>query len=118
MAQTVIIQLTDDLDGGVASETIVYSLDGIFYEIDLNAENAASFRELLRLYISKSRTAGKATNGTRRPRNPGAPSSPAKTLFSQLSEPEKERFRAWAQMPTARRIGDHRVQRWIEAGRP
>jgi hypothetical protein len=40
------------------------------------------------------------------------------TLFSQLDAEEKERFRAWADMPNARRIGDSRVAEWIEAGRP
>ncbi len=40
------------------------------------------------------------------------------TLFSQLSEDEKLRFRIWADMPNARRIGDARVQEWTEAGKP
>lgn len=42
----------------------------------------------------------------------------APTLFSQLTDEEKQRFRVWADMPTARRIGDSRVQQWIDAGRP
>jgi len=46
-----------------------------------------------------------------------APSG-SKTLFSQLDVEEKDRFRKWADMPTARRIGDSRVQEWIDAGRP
>jgi hypothetical protein len=47
-----------------------------------------------------------------------APAKPTKTLFSQLSGSEKERFRAWAEMPNARRISDARVKEWIEAGKP
>jgi hypothetical protein len=54
------------------------------------------------------------------PRSRPAKAAPerGKTLFSQLSAEEKERFRAWAEMPTARRIGDKRVEEWTAAGRP
>ena len=49
-------------------------------------------------------------------------SSPARTgrqtLFSTLGPEEKERFRAWADMATARRIADARVEEWIAAGKP
>ncbi len=41
-----------------------------------------------------------------------------RTLFSQLSDEEKERFRKWAKMPNARRIVDSRVEEWAAAGRP
>jgi hypothetical protein len=40
------------------------------------------------------------------------------TLFSKLDADEKDRFRRWADMPTARRIGDARVQAWIDVGKP
>ena len=43
---------------------------------------------------------------------------PGKTLFSQLGDDEKARFRKWADMPNARRIADARVQEWTAAGRP
>lgn len=53
-------------------------------------------------------------------RNGHKPQGAAKTvtLFSQLDPEEKERFRSWADMPTARRIKDSRVQEWLAAGRP
>ncbi|MGH9102453.1 MAG: hypothetical protein ACRDYD_05650 [Acidimicrobiales bacterium] len=41
-----------------------------------------------------------------------------RTLFSQLDSEEKGRFRAWAGLPTARRIADERVSDWVKAGRP
>jgi hypothetical protein len=44
--------------------------------------------------------------------------SARRTAFSQLSDDEKERFRKWADLPTARRIADRRVEEWIAAGRP
>jgi hypothetical protein len=58
--------------------------------------------------------------GAGRVANAAAPATqkPAKTLFSQLGAEEKERFRAWAEMPTARRIADKRIEEWISAGRP
>lgn len=40
------------------------------------------------------------------------------TLYSQLSDQEKSRFRAWAGMPNARRISDERVRKWEKAGKP
>lgn len=40
------------------------------------------------------------------------------TLFSSLDASEKERFRAWAGLPSARRNPDAPIQEWIEAGRP
>ena len=40
------------------------------------------------------------------------------TLFSQLTSEEKQRFRSWANMATARRISDARVNGWVAAGKP
>ena len=45
MAKTVVVKLTDDIDGGDADESIQFSLDGRSYEIDLNSANAAKLRE-------------------------------------------------------------------------
>ena len=40
MAQKVQVLLVDDLDGGEATETVAFSLDGTTYEIDLSSDNA------------------------------------------------------------------------------
>jgi hypothetical protein len=115
MAKTVIVKLTDDLDGGDAEETVRFDLDGTSYEIDLSAANAAKLRDSLRPYMEAGRRAGGAER-SRPPRD----SRPLveRTLYSQLSDEEKARFRAWANMATARRISDARVKSWVEAGRP
>jgi hypothetical protein len=117
MAKTVIVKLTDDFDGGDADETIYFSVDGRSYEIDVNAANAARLRDALKPFIEK----GRAVDGSGRParsnRSPRA-STQEKTLYSQLKDEEKTRFRAWADMATARRISDARVQSWVAAGRP
>jgi hypothetical protein len=115
MAKTVIVKLTDDIEGGDAEETIQFSLDGKSYEIDVNAANAAHIRAAFRPFIEKGRLS--STGGrSRGPRPSAAPGE--KTLFSQLSDDEKKRFRAWADMASARRISDSRVNSWVAAGKP
>jgi hypothetical protein len=118
MAQTIVVKLVDDLDGGDADETVAFGLDGRTYEIELSKRNAAALRKALAPYVDKARLAGRAVGSGRRGDSGRRGGSSGKTLFSELSVEEKERFRAWADMPTARRIGDHRVQQWIDEGRP
>jgi hypothetical protein len=116
MAKTVIVKLTDDIDGGDADETLYFSLDGKFYEIDVNSENASRVRAAFEPFIAKGRASGNSATRGRAPRP--TTSSSEKTLFSQLSSDEKSRFRAWANMATARRISDSRVNSWVAAGKP
>jgi hypothetical protein len=116
MAKTVIVKLTDDIDGGDAEETVHFSLDGKAYEIDVNSANATRVRAAFEPFIAKARTSGGGGARARAVRASGG--SGEKTLFSQLSGEEKARFRAWANMATARRISDSRVNSWIEAGKP
>ena len=111
MAKTVVVKLTDDIDGGDADETVHFALDGKSYEIDLSATNAATFRQALKVYVESGRIAGAGAR-------PPARSPSEHTLYSQLSADEKARFRAWANMATARRISDTRVKSWEAAGKP
>lgn len=115
MAKTVVVKLTDDIEGGEADETVHFALDGKSYEIDVNSSNAARIRAAFKPFIEKGRTGG-STARSRASRS----SAPAgeRTLFSQLSGDEKGRFRNWADMATARRISDSRVNSWIAAGKP
>jgi len=118
MAKTVIVKLTDDIDGGDADETVGFSLDGRSYEIDLSAANAARLRDAMKPFVDKARTAsGQSTGGQTRPSRARSNAAP-KTMYSELTNDEKARFRAWAGMATARRISDARVKNWITAGRP
>ena len=68
MAKTVIVRLTDDIDGGDADETVRFSLDGRSFEIDLSAANASKLRSSLRPYIEKARV---DDHGGRRSRDRG-----------------------------------------------
>lgn len=68
MARRIIHQLVDDIDGTVldtgAGETVLFSLDGVAYEIDLTEKNAASFRDAFSRYIDASRrVSGRASSG-------------------------------------------------------
>ena len=55
MAKTVIVKLTDDIDGDDADETVPFALDGRSYEIDMSTKNAARLREALEPELSKAR---------------------------------------------------------------
>jgi hypothetical protein len=61
MARKLITQLTDDLDGellGDEGETVLFSLDGRAYEIDLSDAHAQELRAALEPYISAGRRVG------------------------------------------------------------
>ena len=60
MARKVQIVLEDDIDGGEADETVTFSLDGVSYEIDLSAANAAALRDAFAPYVGAARRAGRA----------------------------------------------------------
>ena len=64
MARKTIVELTDDLDGKKAAETVSFALDGRPMEIDLSSANAAKLRKALEPYIE----AGRRVRGGREPR--------------------------------------------------
>ncbi|MFZ5870036.1 MAG: histone-like nucleoid-structuring protein Lsr2 [Actinomycetota bacterium] len=66
MAQKVQVVLVDDLDGGDAEETVSFALDGVSYEIDLNAANAARLRDELAPWVGHARRVGGRSGGGRR----------------------------------------------------
>jgi hypothetical protein len=52
-----VVRLVDDVDGSVAAETVHFGIDGVSYEVDLSAANAAELRGLLRRYVAAGRRA-------------------------------------------------------------
>ena len=58
MARQVITRLIDDLDGGEAQETVLFGIDGVFYEIDLSSVNAKRLRDSLSPFVEHARKAG------------------------------------------------------------
>ncbi|VXC22194.1 histone-like nucleoid-structuring protein Lsr2 [Nocardioides sp. AX2bis] len=87
MAQKVHIVLEDDLDGGDASETVSFGLDGTSYEIDLNEENAAGLREALSAYVGHARKVGSGRRTTKRS---------ASSTGSTAGGPAAKDVREWA----------------------
>jgi Lsr2 len=89
MAQKVLVQLVDDLDGTSSQDvtTVLFGLDGVSYEIDLTDENADRLREALAAYVdSARRVGGRIKRGTK----PAAGSKAA-------SANEASQIREWAQ---------------------
>jgi len=63
MAQKVVVQLVDDIDGSPlksARSTVAFALEGASYEIDLSDENRARLRSALAPYIKAGRKVGGA----------------------------------------------------------
>ena len=58
MAQRTIVELVDDIDGGVASESVSFGLDGAEYTIDLSDENVKKLREHLAPFVEKAQRVG------------------------------------------------------------
>ncbi len=59
MAQKIQVLLVDDMDGGVATETVSFGIDGSAYEIDLSANNATMLRAALADYVAHARRPNK-----------------------------------------------------------
>ncbi|TLM75461.1 Lsr2 family protein [Pseudarthrobacter sp. NamB4] len=71
MAQKVNIILVDDLDGGSADENVKFGLDGVNYEIDLSAANAAELRSSLERFVAAARKTSGGRTATRTKTAPG-----------------------------------------------
>ena len=55
MARKVQVLLEDDIDGTPGAETVLFSLDGKSYEIDLSEKNAEKLREAFAPWIGAGR---------------------------------------------------------------
>jgi hypothetical protein len=110
MAQKVLVQLVDDLDGTTSTEveTVQFGLDGVVYEIDLAESNAQRLRTTLGEYVDVARrTGGRVKRGTR-------PSGASK------AGGEASRIREWAQangieLSARGRIPGHIVESYRQA---
>lgn len=58
MAKKVLTSLVDDLDGGIANETVHFGVDGLEFEIDLSKANAKALRQALMVYMEHGRRIG------------------------------------------------------------
>jgi hypothetical protein len=91
MAQRLVTQMTDDLDGSNikdgAGETVRFSLDGSNYEIDLKHTNADKLRSELERYVNAGRRVTRAAAGTRHSRG---------SRGTAAAKPDPKDVRAWA----------------------
>jgi hypothetical protein len=82
MARRIVHQLVDDLDDSVLEvgegETVLFSLDGIAYEIDLSDANAAALRDAMAPYVSAARRVSSSRSGA--PSRPRARSTSSRDL--------------------------------------
>jgi len=84
MAQKIHIVLEDDLDGGEATETVSFGLDGTGYEIDLSDKNATALRDVLSTYVGHGRKVG------------ASPRRGRKSMTSTDLGPSAREVRDWA----------------------
>lgn len=102
-----------------ASDHLRFSWQGRDYVLLACEEHVEEVHdELHHLAEMASPSTGRRAPAPRQARSAVAARQPGKTLFSQLNDQEKARFRKWADMPNARRISDARIQEWTAAGRP
>ena len=90
MAQKIQVLLVDDLDGGTATETVTFGLDGSGYEIDLSSDNANKLREVLAPFVGHARRASRAT-----PSRPATPGKPARGS-ARIDREQTQAIREWA----------------------
>jgi hypothetical protein len=110
MAQQVLVQFVDDLDGTSASDvsTVHFGLDGVEYEIDLGEANAEQLRKTFAEYVTSARrTGGRLKRGAASAGTPGATG-------------EAGKIREWAhdngfELAARGRIPAHVVQAYQEA---
>jgi hypothetical protein len=89
VASRTIVALIDDLDGGDADETVSFALDGVEYDIDLSANNAAGLRKVLAEFIEPARrTAGR--------KNRGAPAMVHTRVDAGGDKAQNQAIRNWA----------------------
>ena len=67
MAQKIIHELIDDIDGSQAEETIAFSFRGQAYELDLSARNIAKLDKALLPFVKHARRLGRSGGGPTTP---------------------------------------------------
>lgn len=82
MAERRVVKLIDDRDGGPATQTIHFGLDGQQYEIDLSDEHALELRNAIETWRMHARKANRR---------------PARAAVRIDLGPSNQVLRAWAQ---------------------
>ncbi|NHC46749.1 histone-like nucleoid-structuring protein Lsr2 [Motilibacter aurantiacus] len=96
MVQRVEVVLEDDLEGGEATETVQFGLDGASYEMDLNEENAAALREALDAYASNARRTGGGRRRAAAAKTSPDASAARRKASTSSADYDPRAVRAWA----------------------
>jgi hypothetical protein len=110
MAQKVLVQLVDDLDGTSSDDvsTVHFGLDGVEFEVDLSGPNAEKLRGALDEYVAVARrTGGRKRRG-------------ASPVNGSASQGEAGLIREWAlesgiELAARGRIPGHVIEAYQEA---
>lgn len=107
------VSMIDDLDGGRATETVAFALEGTNYEIDLSKRNADKLRRALRPYLESGRRVRRGADGrsTKRAR---------RSTSGRTEDYNRAEVRAWAKSHRIKvaprgRISSEVVERWRES---
>lgn len=96
MATRTVVHLVDDIDGSEAEEEIRFALDGVSYEIDLNAGHAQELRDSLAKWIDAGRrTGGRSVRGART-QTAAAASTGRRSRGTSVPVDENTAIREWA----------------------
>jgi len=88
MAQKVIREFIDDIDGSEAERTFTFAVDGTNYEIDLSAQNIKEFNEAIAGFVESARKVKADGHGAR--------ARKTSTSDSGRSRKQTQAVRAWA----------------------
>ncbi|WP_375476644.1 Lsr2 family protein [uncultured Jatrophihabitans sp.] len=87
---TQVVELTDDIDGGKADQTVSFTFNGTNYEIDLSKKNVSAFGKVIKPYVDHGRRV--RANG----RKPGATSRARSSASPARSRVDLPQIREWA----------------------
>jgi hypothetical protein len=68
MAQKVIREFIDDIDGSEAERTFTFAVEGTSYEIDLSSQNIKEFNEAIAGFVESARKIKASGSGRRAPK--------------------------------------------------
>jgi hypothetical protein len=105
VARTVRVHLLDDIDGSPADENIVFALDGVAYDIDLNSTHAKDLRSAIDPFVSAARRVPRSAIATR---IRGGARTPAR-----VDRDQNQAIREWAKRENIELSGRGRIPRGI-----
>lgn len=92
MSRKVLVELVDDTNGETAEETVLFGLDGVSYEIDLTANNAAMLREAITPWVES----GRRLPGRKQASRSGAVPTQVAGATAQARREQLQAIRRWA----------------------